>query len=276
MIIANPAHREYIEENLAWDAVEHLGINHCGTCAVSGVLTIIDHKAPKLQMHQYAMNTVCREVRVCRVCIQEGALAPNPCEYESEEEHGHHSSCVRYCKDPGCIAMLSNRRVARFQRSIMLEQQQLRPDLWEGRYTTDPSVLERWRDQLDIETEEWRLADNGDAASIIRIRTRTGLPTNQELPTEMDEYLDLARQVLDLKDSQRDDPRAVSDALEERWGIGTPDWRDLVDTLLDWTKPLEDPRSGEEVHAFGKADPETADDWAPVIAYPTRPERRGP
>ena len=176
MNITNPAHRQYIEENRAWDIAEHRGLECCGTCAVADVLTIVDSTAPKLQMHQYATSAVCREVRVCPACVQEGVLAPTPCEYESEEQHGHHQSCVGYCNDPCCAAWVSNVRVARFQEGMMLEQQRFRPDLWEGVESLGPNVFEDWTDNQKIGAEEWLEAEAGDVASIIRIRTIIGLP----------------------------------------------------------------------------------------------------
>ena len=129
----------------------------------------------------------------------------------------------------------------------------------------------RTKTEVEIIVDELMATQN---APTPRINNQAPEVAGPDFETGMDEYLDLARQVLGLEDSQQDNPQAMSDALEERWGISTPDWRDLVDTLLDWTKPLQDPKSGEQVHAFGKADPETARDWTPVIAYPTRPERK--
>ena len=176
MIVTNPAHREYIEENLAWGVVEHLGLECCGTCAVADVLTIVDSETPRLQMHRYASSTTCREVPVCPTCIQQGALEPSPCEYEPEEQHGYHQSCIRYCNDPGCTARVLKGQVVRFQESMMLEQQRLRPDLWEGVESLGPKVFDDWVRNQNIGAEEWLEAESGDVASITRIRTIMGLP----------------------------------------------------------------------------------------------------
>ena len=59
---------------------------------------------------------------------------------------------------------------------MMLEQQRCRPDLWEGEDILGTSVFEDWVDNQDIGTEEWLEAAEGNAKSIIRVRTAIGAP----------------------------------------------------------------------------------------------------
>ena len=88
-----------------------------------------------------------------------------------------------------------------------------------------------------------------------------------EFKTEMKEYLNLARQVLDMEEARYDDPKDVEHELDERWGMSKEDWADLVDTLITWTRPFQDPTTRMSTHAFGRANPRDPSDWISIISH---------
>ena len=87
----------------------------------------------------------------------------------------------------------------------------------------------------------------------------------------MNEYLELAANVMELEENEQDDPAVVEQALLDRWGLGPEQWEDLMDNLIPWTKPFQHPMSGRTLHAFGDFDPAAPGEWRTFIAQDALP-----
>ena len=93
-----------------------------------------------------------------------------------------------------------------------------------------------------------------------------------------DPYLELASLAMGLTQEQKAHEYNVRQGLRDRWSMDQHQWKDLVDTLIVHTKPFKHLGQDRTLHAFGRFNPETPDDWLAIVirALPKQPVIRPP
>ena len=105
IVIQNPAHREFIEEQKCFDVVDLLGLKYCGLCSPFDVLTLVPDDAPDRRFHHYTGTAQCVDLPVCDQCLEQGG--PDPEDWLSRQNG------IERCSDVGCVSAAEDLREIR-------------------------------------------------------------------------------------------------------------------------------------------------------------------